>query len=47
MDQLRPHGQSPKTAGEITKKLFEFGKSVRDREAKQQVDEILDHLREL
>jgi hypothetical protein len=36
-----------KTAGEISKKLFEFGKALKDREAKQQVDEILDKLREL
>jgi hypothetical protein len=36
-----------KTAGEITKKLFELGKSLKDREVKQQVDEILDKLREL
>lgn len=36
-----------KTAGEITKKLFEIGKSLKDREAKQQIDEILDRLREL
>ena len=36
-----------KTAGEISKKLYEFGKSLRDREAKQQVDEITDKLREL
>jgi hypothetical protein len=36
-----------KTAGEISKKLYEFGKSLKDREAKQQVDEIVDKLREL
>ncbi len=36
-----------KTAGEISKKLFEFGKSVKDREAKQRIDEILDQLRDL
>jgi hypothetical protein len=36
-----------KTAGEITKKLYEFAKSVKDRDAKQQIDEILDRLREL
>jgi hypothetical protein len=36
-----------KTAAEITKKLSEFEKSLRDRKAKQQVDEILDKLREL
>jgi hypothetical protein len=36
-----------RTAGEISKKLYEFGKSLKDREAKQQVDEILDKVREL
>lgn len=36
-----------KTAGEISKKLYEFGKSLKDREAKQQIDEILDKVREL
>ena len=36
-----------KEAGEITKKLYEFGKSLKDREAKKKVDEILDQLREL
>ena len=36
-----------KTAGEISKKLYEFGKSLKDRDAKQQVDEILEKLREL
>lgn len=36
-----------KTAGEISKKLYEFGKSLKDRDAKQHVDEILDELREL
>jgi hypothetical protein len=36
-----------KTAGEISKKLYEFGKGVKDREAKQHVDEILDELRDL
>jgi hypothetical protein len=30
-----------KTAGEISKKLYDFGKSLKDRDAKQQVDEIL------
>lgn len=34
-----------KTAGEISKKLYELGKSIKDREAKQHVDEILDQLR--
>ena len=36
-----------KTAGEISKKLYDVGKSLKDREAKQRVDEILDQLREL
>jgi hypothetical protein len=36
-----------KTAGEITKKLYEFGKSLKDRDAKHHIDEILDKLREL
>jgi hypothetical protein len=36
-----------KTAGEISKKLSEFQKSLKDREAKRQIDEILDKLREL
>ena len=36
-----------KTAGEIGKKLFELGKQVKDREIKQQLDEILDAVREL
>ena len=36
-----------KTAGEISKKLYEFGKGLKDREEKRQVDEILDKLREL
>jgi hypothetical protein len=36
-----------KTAGEITKKLYDFAKSIKDRDAKQHVDEILDQLREL
>jgi hypothetical protein len=36
-----------KAAGEISKKLYEFGKSLKDREAKQQIDEITDKLREL
>ena len=31
-----------KTAGEISKKLYEVGKSLKDRDAKQRVDEILD-----
>lgn len=36
-----------RTAGEIGKKLYEFAKSLKDREAKQQIDEILDKVREL
>lgn len=36
-----------KTAGEISKKLYELGKGLKDREAKQHVDEIADKLREL
>jgi len=36
-----------KTAGEISKKLFELRKSIKDRETKQQLDEILDQVREL
>src|ERR1700719_1660891 len=36
-----------KTAGEISKKLYEFGKNLKDRDAKQQVDEIVDKLRDL
>jgi hypothetical protein len=36
-----------KAAGEISKKLHELGKSLKDREAKQQVDEITDKLRDL
>jgi hypothetical protein len=36
-----------KTAGEISKKLYEFGKGLKDREARQQVDDILDRVREL
>jgi hypothetical protein len=36
-----------KTAGEISKRLYEIGKSLKDREARQQVDEIVDRLREL
>ncbi|MGC9994619.1 MAG: hypothetical protein ABSE79_04805 [Terriglobia bacterium] len=36
-----------KTAGEISKKLYEFGKGLKDREAKNQIDEILDKVREL
>jgi hypothetical protein len=36
-----------KTAGEISKKLYELGKGLKDRETQQQVDEIVDKLREL
>ena len=36
-----------KAAGEISKKLYELGKSLKDREAKRQVDEITDELRGL
>ena len=36
-----------KTAGEISKKLYEFGKTLKDRDAKQHVDEIVDNLRDL
>jgi len=36
-----------KTAGEISKKLYEFGKGLKDREAKHQIDLIADQLREL
>jgi hypothetical protein len=36
-----------KTAGDISKKLYEFGKGLKDRDAKQYVDQIVDQLREL
>ena len=36
-----------RTAAEISKKLYELQKSFKDREAKQQLDEILDKLRDL
>jgi hypothetical protein len=36
-----------KTAGEISKKLYELGKGLKDREEKQRVDEILDSVRDL
>jgi hypothetical protein len=36
-----------KTAGEISKKLYQFGQSLKDSDAKRRVDEILDKLREL
>ena len=36
-----------KTAGEVSRKLYDFGKGLKDRELKQQVDEILDQVRGL
>jgi hypothetical protein len=36
-----------KTAGEISRKLYELGKSLRDRDVRQKVDELVDTLREL
>jgi|ERR1700730_1127992 len=36
-----------KSVGELGKKLYELGKSLKDREAQHQVDEIVDKLREL
>jgi len=36
-----------KTAGEISKKLYELGKSFKDRDQRQQIDEIVDRLRYL
>jgi hypothetical protein len=36
-----------KAAGEISKKLYELGKQLKDRETRQHVDEIVDNLREL
>ena len=36
-----------KAAGEVSKKLYELGKSLKDRETKQQLDQILDSVREL
>jgi hypothetical protein len=36
-----------KTAGDISKKLYEFGRTLKDRDAKQHVDEIVDNLRDL
>src|ERR1700693_1751224 len=36
-----------KTAGDISKKLYELGKTLKDRDAKQHVDEIVDNLRDL
>src|SRR5690349_22456193 len=36
-----------KTAGEISNKLYELGKRVKDRDTKQQIDQILDGVSEL
>ena len=36
-----------KTAGEITQKLYALGKSLKDRDEKHRIDEILDQLRDL
>jgi hypothetical protein len=36
-----------KAAGELSKKLYEFGKGLKDRELKQQLNEILDGLHDL
>ena len=36
-----------KVAGELSKKLYDFGKTLKDRDAKQHVDEIVDSLRDL
>jgi hypothetical protein len=36
-----------KTAAEISKRLYEFGKTLKDRDAKNQIDEISDKVREL
>jgi hypothetical protein len=36
-----------KAAGEIGKKLYALGKEVKDRDVKQQIDEILDQVREV
>jgi hypothetical protein len=36
-----------KTAGEISKKLFELGKTLKDRDTKHHVDEIVDSIRDL
>jgi hypothetical protein len=46
MDPITAWGIA-KGAGEIGKKLYELGRSVKDREIKQQIDEISDDLREL
>jgi hypothetical protein len=36
-----------KTAGEVSKKLYELGKCLRDRDVRQKVDELVDTLREI
>ena len=36
-----------KSAAELSKKLYDFGKTLKDRDAKQQVDEMLETLRDL
>jgi hypothetical protein len=36
-----------KTAGEVTRKLYEIVKEVKDREVKEKIDGVLDELREL
>src|SRR6266478_2399889 len=36
-----------KTAADVTKKLFTFGKNLKDRDEKNQVDEMLEALRDL
>ena len=36
-----------KTAADISKKLYELGKSLKQRDEKQQIDEILDQVRAL
>ena len=36
-----------KTAGELSKKLYDFGKGLKDRDAKQKIEEVLDSLNDL
>ena len=36
-----------KTAADVYNRLYEYGKSLKDRDAKQQVEQMLDQLREL
>ncbi len=36
-----------KAAGDVSRRLYELGKSLKDGEVKQQIDEILDQVREL